>query len=211
MDLRRSIVAAFVVLHAASMILSSLPSLPAEALRGERSEEVEATIATARERFGPGVEPPLREGVRAWAGLTRGLHAVFGPYARYTGTQQGWTMFGWVPREAEQLEIWVRRGSAWEPLYVARSPEANWRRAFFDNERVRTFVHNAADGKASRWRSFADWVAREVRADDPTVVQVKVQLVKVTIPPHEELARTGTLALGKPFRVELRPPKAGPR
>lgn len=206
MDARRWLVTGFVTLHAASMVLLSLPHLPDEALRGERSPEVEATIASAVARVGPGAEAPLRAGVRAWAGATHAIRATFEPYARLTGTHQGWTMFGNVPLRSEQLEIWIRRpDETWTPLYVARSSTATWRRAFFDNERIRTFVHAAAKGKRARWAEFADWVAREARADDPSIAQVKVQLVEVGIPPHAVLARTGTLARGAPFRVELRP------
>lgn len=203
---RRTLVASFVAFHAASIVLLSLPRPPAEVLRGEPSEEVDAFVASARDRLGPGVEDPIRAAVGAWAALSRAWSIPFAPYARVAGTQQGWTMFGRVPTRSERLEIWVRRAGDWEPLYVAGSDAATWRRAFFENERLRTFVHASVTGKRARWDEFADWVAREVRAEAPGVRQVKVQLVGLEIPPPAELARTGALRVGKPFRVELRPP-----
>ena len=204
----RHAVALFVAFHASSMVVLAIPRPPPAAVTGEPDPQVEDAMAFWRDALGPpfaAAEPTVRASLSAW---TRGLGAVqgvFRPYAKLTGCFQGWTMFGSVPLDSERLEIQVRKGGAWTPLYVAGSTDATWRRSFFENERMRTWLHSTgAKGKRARFTQFADWVAGEVRAEDPEALAVRVQFVRVHIPPHAELASTGRLADGKAFRVETR-------
>lgn len=206
MGFRRHLVAAFVLFHGASTVGLSLPRLPEPLSTGDTSPLFEAFLVDVS-AWSAALVPPVRAGALAYVRLTDGLRTVFGPYARATGTSQGWTMFGSVPTRVERVEIWVRHDAGWEARYVAGSDTATWRRALLENERVRTFLHGAAQGrtKKNRFAQFADWADRELRAEDPTIRQVKVQFVRLTIPPAEELARTGALTAEAPFQVQVRP------
>jgi hypothetical protein len=199
---RRHAVALFVAFHATSVVLMSLPHVPDTA-----DPQVEVFVADAGALLGPWAENPARRLATAYGAVSAKVRGAFLPYARLTGAQQGWTMFGAVPTEVERFEVWADRGAGWAPLYVAGSDEATWRRRFFENERVRTFVHGLAKGKKARTGQLADWVYRAAVADDPAIRSVRVRFVRLTIPPHEELARTGVLREGDPFRTEVRPRK----
>ena len=206
-EVKRHLVALFVAFHVSSVLLLSIPRPPSELARGQPSPELEATLDTWRGAVGPTfdtVEPAIRAGADAWSRASVAVYTFYGPYTRLSGASQGWTMFGTVPVDCERLEIWAHVGMRWELRYAAGSDEATWRRGFFENERIRTFVHGTIKGKRSRWGLFADWALRELSAEDPAVDRVKVQFVRLTIPRPAELARTGHLVEGTPFRVESR-------
>jgi hypothetical protein len=198
---RRPLVAAFVAFHVAAMLVCSIPTPDATLARGGTTPEIDAAFAAWH--LGD-LEPAARRVVGAWTRAWIGAQGVFRPYLRVSGAQQGWSMFGHVATKLERFEVWVRHDGVWAPLYVARSDTADWRWATFDHERMRTFLHHSAKGNKGAWRRFADWVAAEVEAEDPTAEAVRVQFVAVEIPPAEELARTRVLREGKPFRVETR-------
>jgi hypothetical protein len=200
---RRHAVALFVAFHATSVVLMSLPHVPDTA-----DPQVEVFVADAGALLGPWAENPARRLATAYGAVVGEgagrVPAVRAAHRRPAGLDH-------VRRRADRgssgFEVWADRGAGWAPLYVAGSDEATWRRRFFENERVRTFVHGLAKGKKARTGQLADWVYRAAVADDPAIRSVRVRFVRLTIPPHEELARTGVLREGDPFRTEVRPRK----
>lgn len=198
--LRDGLVAAFVAYHLAAVTLQSLPSAGSGLNRTAwKDATVQAEFAVWADRLGavgvPITVPELEE--RLW-GLAHGVERVrgavlapFAPYYRYCGTWQSWRMFVAPHRYPGRLEIRVDRGQGWEPLYLARSDDHAWRRAWFDHDRMRAavFRYGWPHYKAAR-RHFTDWVARQVAADLPEARRVEVSFLRYRTPSPEE-ARAG--------------------
>ena len=108
----------------------------------------------------------------------RGVLAPFGPYYKYAGTKQSWRMFGAVNQNPARVEFYLDRGDGqWQPLYIARDPEHDWRALQFDQERFRAFMNDYSwkrDNKS--WVLFNTWVARQAAADFPEATRLKGQV-----------------------------------
>lgn len=201
--LRARITALAVAFHVAAVVLLAIPA-PPPGMRGKGSHAAtdRAVASWARAAAAIGVPRPAfdaaLEGVSsAQLALYGAVRVVFQPYARLVGAGQSWLMFGTVPDQVHRLEIDVHTADGWEPLYVARSDDAAWRRELFDQERMRTFVHQIGRKQAnSRYPGFVAWVGREVAHDRPDVDRVRIRFRKVTIPPPDVYARTHELRLG---------------
>ncbi len=211
--LRQHLLAALVLAHVAVMWFGSIPLPPRALAEGKPHEKVEDAIAWWGERLevvGVPLEvsdPAIRSVGGVWTAGLFGLREALKPYTTTFGVLQGWSMFGRVPRDSALPEIEVRRRGRWEPLYVARSDEHAWRRAFFDHDRTRTWLHEAGyQGSRKAWKRFADWTLREVREEHPDVEEVRVQLRKIEIPPPDELRVAGELRRAEALRVERRKP-----
>ena len=104
--------------------------------------------------------------------------APFGPYYKYAGTKQSWRMFGAVNANPARVEFYLDRGDGqWQPLYIARDPEHDWRAMQFDQERFRAFMNDYSwkrDNKS--WVLFNTWVARQAAADFPGATRLKGQV-----------------------------------
>lgn len=202
----RHLLALFVLFHAASVVVLSIPVPPPD-VRGERAgRRNEALDAWAAVGAAVGVPPEafssgLAAVTRAEAALLRVVRAPFVPYADLTGAEQSWLMFGSVKDRVAVLEIEVRSGEGWRPIFVGRSATHAWRRSFWDQERMRTLVFNFGlrRGKTTLWDPMVEWVAREVADDFPDARAVRVQMRRGRVPAPEELRRTGALERGAPY------------
>jgi hypothetical protein len=195
--MRDHLLAAFVGLHLVAVTLHALPSAGGAMNRAAwRDPTVQGEFATWAERLTrwgwPVTVPELEE--HLWS-LAVGSEAVrqtvlapFDPYYRYAGTWQSWRMFVAPHRYPGRLEIRVDRGQGFEPLYVARSDEHGWRRAWFDHDRMRAavFRYGWKHYKTARLE-FADWVAEQVAADHPDVRRVEVSFVRYRTRSPEEV------------------------
>jgi len=113
------------------------------------------------------------------------------PYYRYLGTWQSWRMFVAPHRYPGRLQIRIEDADGWRVIYEARSPEATWRRRWFDHDRMRAavFRYSWKHYRNSR-RYFTDWVARQVAADFPDADRVEVSFLRFQTPSPEQ-ARSG--------------------
>jgi hypothetical protein len=133
---------------------------------------------------------------RLWA-IATGYEAArvkvlspFEPYYVYCGTWQSWRMFVAPHRYPGRLEIEVDHGQGWEPLFVERSDAHVWRRRWMDHDRMRAaiFRYSWKHYSGSR-RSFTDWVAARVAADDPSAQKVRVSFMRYRTPSPAEVLR----------------------
>jgi hypothetical protein len=200
--------AAAVLFHVSVIVVLSIP-VPPPQIRGEKVDpRTEAALAP----WGDAVEvvgipreilfSSIQRFTRAEATALGWLRAPLRPYARLVGAEQGWLMFGSVAREVARLEILVKTGDDWSPLFVARTAEATWRRTLFDQERMRTLVYNFGHRRGkSKWEALATWTAKQVHAERPDVSAVRLQMRALRVPDVDELARTGALEQREPYWV----------
>jgi hypothetical protein len=206
MSIARHAAAAFFAFHAAAVVFLSIPPPPPGLASGAAGAEVDRSVdawAGVAEQLGLPAHS-FRWILASAAGFEGTAldvaRAAFLPYADLVGAGQSWRMFGKVPTDCARLEIDVDAGSGWTPLYAGRSPSATWRRALFDEERMRGVV-GAFEIRAHRpyWPFFVDWVAREVRRDRPDALAVRVQMRGLEIPAPEVLRATGSLEVREPY------------
>lgn len=114
----------------------------------------------------------------------------FRPYADYLGVRQDWRMFSAPHRFPTRLHIEIEEGGEWRTLFVERSDEHTWRRAFFEHHRIRrvVFLHGWRQFRR-RYEAFAQYIAREVAAEFPEATQVRLSHFKFRSPTPEEAAQ----------------------
>ncbi len=126
----------------------------------------------------------------------------FMPYYQATGTWQGWRMFGYVSRKPARLEVYARmaENEDWQPIFIARSSEWDWRATQLDQERMRGLVndHSWRRGKG-RYLELSRWLARQAAADLPQAHALKVQMRSLPLPSPEQLREQGAVLPGDAF------------
>lgn len=129
----------------------------------------------------------------------------FRPYYRYAGTQQSWSMFGYLNHTPARLEIHIDHGEGWQPLFIARTRAHTWRARQFDQERLRGLVNAFSwrQGRA-RLRKLADWAAVQAAADFPGAKRIRLQMHTRPLPDPEALRESRTLEHTKIYWPEIR-------
>jgi len=195
------LVALYFIYHVLGILVGSVPA-PGDALNRTawRNPSVRSEIDawTARlNRLGWRVTPAELEDTcyHACRRLVAGQHAALTPFQAYqyhTGTQQAWSMFVAPHRHPSLLHIDVRRaGGAWEPVYVARSDTATWRRGQFDHIRFRSAIFRFAWPQyRAAYADFAAWVADRAADDFPDAAEVRIRFFTFTsLSPEQARAR----------------------
>lgn len=132
--------------------------------------------------------------------------APFRPYYRTVGTSQSWRMFVAPHRYPSRLEVAVEREGSWQTIYVARSPDKDWRHHQLDNDRIRSIVFRYGWKQyRSSYNRFARWLSDRAFEDFPDVTRVRVRFSRYrTLTPTEardgvpiETKPTGTRVFGR--------------
>ena len=99
------------------------------------------------------------------------------PYYRNAGTWQSWRMFVAPHRYPSRLHIEIKEAGLWRTVYVARSPESDWRAHQLDHDRFRAALFRYGWGKkyGRQWRGFGDWIAREAAIDFPEATELRLR------------------------------------
>lgn len=137
------------------------------------------------------------------------------PYIAATGTDQPWRMFVAPHRYPARYQVQARGPGPfaspeadWQTLFEERSPTYRWRESFFEQERVRSVLFRYAwpeySGDARR---TCEWIAREIRAEDPSRTEVRCRYWKARSPTAREV-REGCIPDGAWVQVKTvrRPP-----
>ena len=127
------------------------------------------------------------------------------PYYRYSGTQQSWSMFGTINHTPARLEIHIDHGSGWEPLFIARTRDHDWRARQLDQERLRGLINPFSWRRdRTKLRKVADWVARLAADDFPQARRIRLRMVVRPLPDPAELRAAGELTHSRAYWPELR-------
>lgn len=122
----------------------------------------------------------------------------FRPILRTTGTGQAWGLFTYPNTRPNQLVISMREetSAGWQPLYEALDEDLDWHEAHFRYRKVRGVYDDNASKVRASYDNFCHWVAREVFAEHPDAIQVRVHMVQTTTTtPGEEPDETRRVRL----------------
>lgn len=210
--MKRQLVAVLVLLHLVSVAVSSLPSVRGNlspALMREPVVQLElAQWVAALEKIGIELtKAELQELVvtvgHAYSDVRDVLVKPFAPYRKHLGTGQTWNLFTSAHRIPGRLEIDLEEGGAFRPLYVARSDEHTWRRASFDDTRMRKAIYFMTWKRSSRtYHTFSEWVAREAAKDFPDATRVRLRYWRYHTPSPEQV-RSGEEPKGRFVQTRL--------
>ncbi|MCK6502339.1 hypothetical protein L6R53_02895 [Myxococcota bacterium] len=125
---------------------------------------------------------------RASAAAQRALHGPFRPLLRLTGTGQAWGLFAYPDPYAGRLVVSSRQvqddgqPGPWQERYRAPGQGDPWLVARLENRRIRGVYDDNGDRPkpGGFYDPFCDWVAVEIMAREPAVVEVEVRLDLVT-------------------------------
>lgn len=212
------LVAVYVLFHAASILIGSIPSTDAALDRDAWDDPtVRSEFAAWADRLGwigVSVEPETLEDAawrfaNGWSALRRMANAPFETYQRYTGTWQSWSMFVAPHLFPSRLCIDVRGDESdghakWRNIYTARSDEHVWRRGQFDHIRMRSAIFRFAWPQyRGQYEQFADWIADRAAVDFPDAFRVRVRFFRFKSPSPREL-RDGAPIVGEDIRVVVK-------
>lgn len=169
--------ALLITLHLLAVVLAALPApvgMREKDLEDPLFRESLAPVHGALQAVGYGgsedeLARELFDGGKAILEVRKQVLRPFGPYYRYLGTRQSWRMFGTVNDDPARVEVYIDRGDRdWEPVYIARDPEHDWRAQQLDQERFRAFMNDYSWRRDKRsWTHFTTWLARQAARDFP--------------------------------------------
>lgn len=212
------VVAAYVLFHAASILVGSIPSTDAALDRDAWDDPtVQSEFAAWADRLewvGVDVEPARLEDVawrfaNGWSKMRRVANAPFETYQEYTGTWQAWSMFIAPHLYPSRLCIDIRGNDAggageWRNIYTARSDDHTWRRAQFDHIRMRSAIFRFAWPQyRGQYEQLAEWIADRAAGDFPDAKQVRIRFFRFKSPSPREL-RDATPPAGKDVWVVVK-------
>jgi hypothetical protein len=191
------LVGAYVIYHALSVFIGSLPA-PADALNRASwkdptvQSELDAWAARAQ-RYGWNISRADFEDTcyRALQQAMRWYRVALTPFRAYqehTGTAQAWAMFAAPDLHPSLLHVDIQLPAGdWQPIYVARSDQATWRRAQLDHIRFRSAIFRFPWPQFRRgYRDFASWLADQAALDFPDARAVRVRFFTYTTPTPEQ-------------------------
>ena len=198
--------AGFVAFHLTAVCVLALPS-PGPGMRRAawRDPTVQGEFRTwARTLRGLGfdvdaarLEQILWGLARRWVAIKGAMIRPVRPYADGLTGHQPWRMFVAPHRFPARLEIDLREGDTWRPIYIARDPDHAWRARQLDHDRVRAAIFRYGWPSYERaYGDFARWLARQAARDFPAGQALRVRMFKTrTLGPAE--VRAGKVAGGR--------------
>lgn len=121
----------------------------------------------------------------------------FRPIAELAGLRQRWKLFSGASRNRFRMTIDARRDlgkDEWELLYRPLDDAHAYRAEQLEYRRVRgAWNPSTSYGPRSGYGPFTTWIARQVFADDPGYVEVRVRMEKVRIGPRGGITPSGEL------------------
>ena len=181
---RAPLLAAFVAFHVLAMLLLALPAsgrLGDRAVWQSRENQLQfarwARLASKLgiARDGPEFEQLLWRLTQGYLSVREVVVAPFELYQEYSGVQQGWRMFSNPQSHPAYVHVELRRGASFEPIYVSRSRQYDWRGAQLDHHRVRKlFGRIARSTEQELWEQFGAWAAQRAAQDFPDALELRI-------------------------------------
>lgn len=187
-------------LHVVAILVMAIPNTGPGLNRSSwRNQTVQDELETWAERLSSlGIEVTPKA-LEDWAyaqakrmhTMRSGITAPFEPYRHYVGVRQPWNMFVAPHRHPAVLVVDVRVEGKWRPLYRVRSDEYDYRRAFFDHDRIRAMLFRYGwPVYRTSYDNFARWLAKQIARDVPEADKARMLLERVPTPTPEQ-AREG--------------------
>ncbi len=204
---RRFLIAALAIFHAAAVLASSIPSAGQGITRANWADPtVQGEFESWAALLGVGSDA-LQDRVYGWAvALSDARRTILVPFNAYldsTGTRQGWKMFVGAHRYPTRAEIAVREGVTWTTVFRERDSEAAWRAERFDTERVRASVFAWGWPSGSkRWTSACKGIAGELFEEMPEINAARCQFTKARTRTAAEV-RAGSVIEAEPVFVRV--------
>jgi hypothetical protein len=189
--------AAFVLFHALSMVVLSLPAgLTSETRWNAKTTQRDLADWAARLRQ-IGVQTDKASLERRLKGLAEDyIHArsfiamPFALYARVTLSHQGWAMFASPVRRPYELHVDGLVAGSWVPLSRPQNPSADLFEDYLSNDRVRKFTGRFPKSfNEHNYTGFARHLARVAFAARPDVERIRVALYGYETLPPERAAK----------------------
>jgi hypothetical protein len=190
-----------IALHIVAVLVAALPPtsdlLDRSAWKSPSVQDEFAAWADRLSLFGgtwtsAALEDRLWTVVQGYATVLTVVQAPVRPYQQHLGVRQGWQMFAAADRHPAVLTIDVERDGRWETVFVERSATHDWRRAFFEADRVRTIVYRFSWPHLRRhraWKAFGDHLVPWLAADHPDATRARLRYRRARTPtPAEVLA-----------------------
>jgi hypothetical protein len=181
---RAPLLAAFVAFHVLAVLLLALP---ASGRLGDRAvwESRENQLQFARwarlanklgiARDGPELEQLLWRFTQSYLSVREVVVAPFELYQEYSGVRQGWRMFSNPQSHPAYVHVELRRAASFEPIYVSRSRQYDWRGRQLDHHRVRKlFGRIARSTEQALWEQFGAWAAQHAARDFPGALELRI-------------------------------------
>lgn len=177
---RGSLLAVFVAFHVLAVLVLALPAngrLGDRAVWESRENQLQfarwAKLGVARD--GPELDQRLWNLVQSYLSAREVAVAPFELYREYCGVGQGWRMFSNPQSHPAYIHVELRRGASFEPIYVSRSTQYDWRARQLDHHRVRKlFGRIARSTEQELWEQFGAWAAQRAAQDFPDALELRI-------------------------------------
>ncbi len=181
---RAPLLAVFVAFHVLAMLVLALPAngrLGDRAVWQSRENQLQfarwarlaSKLGVARD--GPELEQLLWRLVQSYLGARQVAVAPFELYREYCGMGQGWRMFSNPQSHPAYIHVELRRGASFEPIYLSRSSQYDWRARQLDHHRVRKlFGRIARSTEQDLWEQFGAWAAQRAAQDFPDALELRI-------------------------------------
>jgi hypothetical protein len=108
------------------------------------------------------------------------------PFERYldlVGAREPWSMFSSPNRTPSRFLLEVRGARNDDWLFLSGVPAGQWRRSFFESERVRSFINTAGRRRDTTTAdALCERLARDALRERPNSVEVRCSFVSVPSP-----------------------------
>lgn len=181
---RAPLLAAFVAFHVLAMLMLALPSnsrLGDPAVWQSRENQLQfarwaqfaSKLGIARD--GAELEQLLWRLTQGYLSVRGVVVAPFELYEEFSGVRQGWRMFSNPQSHPAYVHVELRRGASFEPIYVSRSSQYDWRARQLDHHRVRKlFGRIARSTEQELWEQFGSWAAQRAARDFPDALELRI-------------------------------------
>ena len=133
----------------------------------------------------------LTEDALAWSAKAgewhRAVMSPVWPWFHHTVTQQRWSLFPVADPEPWWMHVEGRTESGWELLYRPLDDEHDLLASTLEYRRVRAIWNPGTAGPRHDYPRFVDWVAKQMFAERPDLLEVRVryQKYRVSLPDEE--------------------------
>lgn len=209
---RAQLLAVLILAHLAQITISSVP-LPDRTITNIRPRHRQFILGWGAPLLALGLsdskEDFVADTIRLNNTIASARARLLRPISRwqkYSGTKQGWGMFGGVLPQGGRLQVHVRTGDGeWTRLFEDHS-DADWMDNLLNQGRfrgVRSAYSSRVQSRRKQYNRFATWLARHAAEDFPEATEFRMRYQQVIIARPEVIRAQGGLELGDYYWEEI--------